>query len=348
MGREFDPDTEFEDNFLILKLTTNQTNQIIFTDLPLQVSEAIEDLLATIVKQSEHIPRPENTIARSEKLHLWHVPEDDELVRNAKIEIMEILQKNMAAVEKALHVYDDYLFILKERQRVELFLSDSSKFKREDFATEIARYESTMRKIRDTMPKELRMNMFMIDCTDLNKKLCDECDSLVERILSRAADFVLSETSVQINVTVKQVGERFALRANESTQELVKSEKDFEEFKLFKRQEIVAQYTDLIDWLCFLYDNPRLKLFEEQTKSVTQAHFQILRINGYIEGKERTLALDRQEIENKVVSKKKVFVENLDKIKIELERFRDYNTKRNEDEYNKQIAAINAELASMS
>lgn len=55
-----------------------------FTDLPLNVNEALEGLVSTIVKQSEHIPRPENTIARSEKLHLWHVPEDDELVRTAK------------------------------------------------------------------------------------------------------------------------------------------------------------------------------------------------------------------------------------------------------------------------
>jgi hypothetical protein len=217
MGREFDPDTELEDNFLVLKLSVNNTNQIVFSDLPLQVAEALEGLVSTIVKQSEHIPRPENTIARSEKLHLWHVPDEDELVKNAKLEIMEILEKNMAVVEKALHVYDDYLFILKEKQRVETFLSDSSKFKREDFGAEIAKYEQTMKKIRDSMPRELRMNMFMIDCSELNAKLCQECDSLIDRILQRAADFVLSENSVQIFQTVKQVGERFALRANEST-----------------------------------------------------------------------------------------------------------------------------------
>jgi hypothetical protein len=46
--------------------------------------------------------------------------------------------------------------------------------------------------------------------------------------------------------------------------------------------------------------------------------------------------------------KKKIFQENLDKIKVELEKFRDYNTKRNEEEYNKQIAAMNLELANMT
>jgi dynein heavy chain, axonemal len=128
----------------------------------------------------------------------------------------------------------------------------------------------------------------------------------------------------------------------------VRSEKEFEEFKLFKRQDIINQYTDLVDWLCFLYDNPRWKLAEEQVKAVTQAHNQILKINGYIEAKERTLRQDRDDIENRLVQKKKIFQENLEKIKGELEKFREYNTKRNEDEYNKQIASINAELANLT
>jgi hypothetical protein len=143
MGREFDPDTPMEDNFLILKLTVNNANQVVFTDLPMQVSEALEGLVSAIVRQSEHIPRPENTIARSEKLHLWYVPEDDELVRTAKEEVSEILEKNMTVVEKALHVYDEYLFILKEKSKVDIFLGDPSKFQRADFAAEIARYEQT-------------------------------------------------------------------------------------------------------------------------------------------------------------------------------------------------------------
>jgi hypothetical protein len=88
---------------------------------------------------------------------------------------------------------------------------------------------------------------------------------------------------------------------------LVASEKEFEDFKLFKRQEIINQYTDLVDWLCFLYDNRHVNLEDEQTKVITQCHTQILRISGLIETKERTLRQDRDEIENKVVLKKKIF-----------------------------------------
>jgi len=165
MKREFDPDTPLEDNFIILSLTVNNTSQIVYTDPIPEVRDQLMNLVNEIIKQSEYLPRPENTIARSEKLHLWHVNEDDQLVKNAKKEIDEILEENMPSIEKALHVYDEYLFILKEKTRVDAFLSDPNKFSREDFAAEIAKYQNTMNKIADTMPKELRMNMFMIDCT---------------------------------------------------------------------------------------------------------------------------------------------------------------------------------------
>ncbi len=83
MTREFDPDTELEDNFIILSLNVSNTNQIVFTDPLSEVKDQLVNIVNEIIKQSEYLPRPENTIARSEKLHLWHVPEDDELVRIA-------------------------------------------------------------------------------------------------------------------------------------------------------------------------------------------------------------------------------------------------------------------------
>lgn len=87
---------------------------------------------------------------------------------------------------------------------------------------------------------------------------------------------------------------------------------------------------------------------DDTFKPVTQAHNQILKINGYIEQKERTLRQDRDEIENKVVMKKKIFQENLDRIKSELEKFRDYNQRMNRDLYNNQIVQLNAELAALT
>lgn len=142
-----------------------------------------------IVQQSQNLPRPENTIARSDKMHLWDVPIEDDLVKNAQGEIQEILEKNLNTAEQALHVYDNYLFILKEKPRIEAFISESG-LKREQFIAEIQKFEDTQKSIRESMPFEIRMNMFLIDCADLNNRLCAECDQLIQMILDRASDYV--------------------------------------------------------------------------------------------------------------------------------------------------------------
>ena len=80
-------------------------------------------------------------------------------------------------------MYDNYLFILKEKGRIETFLDNPAKYKREDFLAEITRYDNTIKKIRNEMPFEIRMNMFLIDCGDLNNRLCMECEDLIDRIL---------------------------------------------------------------------------------------------------------------------------------------------------------------------
>jgi len=56
------------------------------------VGRNLEKIIENIVQQSQSLPRPENTIQRSDKMHLWDVTNEDELVKNAKAEVMEILE----------------------------------------------------------------------------------------------------------------------------------------------------------------------------------------------------------------------------------------------------------------
>ena len=168
-------------------------------------------------------------------MHLWDVPIDDELVRNAQSEIQEILEHNLNAAEQALHVYDNYLFILKEKARVETFLSDPGKYKRSDFENEIKRYDETIREIRDNMPFEIRMNMFLIDCADLNNRLCQECEELIDRILQRTADYIFQDGSNAITQAVKQIYENFQQKA-ENSKKLVAMEKELDDIKSTRKQ----------------------------------------------------------------------------------------------------------------
>lgn len=97
--REYDPDTPFEDNFLTLHLIINGPN-IAFENRLHDVQKDLISVVEQIVNQSQNLPRPENTIARADKMHLWAVQKDDEIVKIAKNKIEDIIEQNINVVEK--------------------------------------------------------------------------------------------------------------------------------------------------------------------------------------------------------------------------------------------------------
>jgi hypothetical protein len=98
IGREYDADTAFEDNFISLKLIIDGQG-IIFADKPEYVQEQLVMIIGMIVNQSQNLPRPENTIARSDKMHLWGVEKDDEIVQISTAKISETIKENLDVVK---------------------------------------------------------------------------------------------------------------------------------------------------------------------------------------------------------------------------------------------------------
>jgi hypothetical protein len=119
-------------------------------------------------------------------MQLWVVPEDDEVMDTAKKTVTQIIDENRKVVETAVNVYADYMWILDEASKVQDFvdIKNAEKYKREEFQEKIDFYQSTIDKIRDEMPFEIRMNMFLIECKDINDQLCERLESLIMIILN--------------------------------------------------------------------------------------------------------------------------------------------------------------------
>ena len=101
-----------------------------------------------------------------------------------------------------MQVYNNYLFILAEKDRIEGFLKKEP-FIREEFQAEIDNYKATIVKIRNEMPYEIRTNMFLIICSDINDSLCEDCEDLIKTILDRVGDFVFHHSAPKISQEVK-------------------------------------------------------------------------------------------------------------------------------------------------
>lgn len=67
---------------------------------------------------SRSFPRAENHIARSDKTALWDIPNDDETYVNVKEEVEEILNDNMNNIAEVIEIYDQFAYLLQEKQKV--------------------------------------------------------------------------------------------------------------------------------------------------------------------------------------------------------------------------------------
>lgn len=192
--REYKPDVEFEDCFICVKLTIEGTEIVFENNLEDNVQPELENIIDAIVKQSHNLPRPENSWSRGDKMHLWVVPEDDEVMDEAKKTVSKIIEENRKVVETAINVYKDYMWILDEGAKVADFVDtkNSQNYNRETFQARIDSYQATIDKIRDEMPFEIRMNMFLIECKDINDQLCERLENLISQILTKVTEYVFA------------------------------------------------------------------------------------------------------------------------------------------------------------
>jgi hypothetical protein len=125
---------------------------------------------------------------------LWYISSADEIILKAELIIKNIVDENLQATAKCINVYDEFLFLLQEDQRIENFLNKKP-YKKEEFVAEIERFKSTIAKIRKVAPFEIRMSMFLVECSDLNENLVVICKNMITKILKKTEEFVYIETA---------------------------------------------------------------------------------------------------------------------------------------------------------
>ena len=155
-------------------------------------------------------------------MHLWVVPEDDEVMDDAKKTVSKIIEENRKIVETAVGVYKDYMWILDEDAKVKEFVDtkNSQNYNRETFQARIDSYQATIDQIRDECPFEIRMNMFLIECKDINDQLCEKLEALISQILTKVTEYVFHIQAQKIIQEVKVIKEQLNVRATE-TKDLV-------------------------------------------------------------------------------------------------------------------------------
>jgi hypothetical protein len=229
------------------------------------------------------------------------VPEDDEVMEEAKKTVQKIIEENRKVVEQSLHVYDEYKWILYESDKLEEFLAKDNP-QREEYQERINLYQQTIDKIRDEMPFELRMNMFLIECKDINDMLCERLEQLMSSILQKVTNNVFHVMAADIQSNIKQIKEELQPRAGNS-KILTDMEKRGQDVKDKDQKRLKEEYIDMIEWHQMLCRNPRQRLMDSDHVRPLQLAYQIVNeIVVIIEKSEQQLKGDRKEIEDALMA----------------------------------------------
>ena len=172
------------------------------------------------------------------------------------------------------------------------------------------------------------------------------CEENIQKICKKINDYVFSEQAQRVNNDVRQMIQKFQEKADNS-----KTLVEFEAFLLDcqnnQKKAITDQYTDLIKWMEMLYEYYQFQVIDDSTKSVEGAYKQTNKIATSIENQSEQLDKQRRDIETKLLTDIKTFKEELNEVKIEVEKLKDKNTKRTES-YNEDIAIIQQRLANLT
>lgn len=147
--REYDPDEDFELTFLTLKLEVGKDKddngkerdeiQIRFEDKLPNVRDELVKIVSTMVEKINAIPRADTMISNAEKSQLWFIQLDDEIIQNAEAEVRQIVDENLQATSQCINIYDEFLFLLQEEQRIDTFLAKKQP-QRSEYLAQIQRY----------------------------------------------------------------------------------------------------------------------------------------------------------------------------------------------------------------
>lgn len=88
-----------------------------------------------------------------------------------------------------MEVYNEFIPFLEEGKNLDAFLENPD-LNRAACQKEIKKYEDLIDRTRKGMPYEIRMNMFLVQCHDLNQSLIGHFTGLIKRILVKVGEIV--------------------------------------------------------------------------------------------------------------------------------------------------------------
>jgi len=337
-----------EDAFLTVGLTAKE-GDICFTTPLEQIADALLEIFRNFVVCLRGLERPDVKLGKnpcSDRPYLWDVSLDEHHVKVAEEFIVGVIRLNVANVEQALTLYDDYKHLLDEETRIRQ-LSENVTLTREDYMAQVDKLRATEAAIRENCPNEIRLQMISIDCAEINETLCQKAAEAVQILLQAILRNLLLKND-QLVKNFETVVNHMVKKPT-SELELVDLEAHVEEFRSNGLRSLLADFAGIRAWLGFLFEcEDRLcwaMLSSRHFQAIYDSARWVHTIDQIVSEREANLRREREALESKFKEQRNKFLEDLEGFNIVVDRFREYGNLRQVDDYLERIQVLRNQFA---
>jgi len=308
-----------------LKITLGAENDtFIFTE---PLSNIVRDCLRmveSVVRKSENIPRPDNAFTRDEKKQfLWSVSVDDEMVKDAVTIIRKTVEENLQVLDKTLVTYDTYIWLISELKQVEKFIREDHSI--EDYRKLISKYVAVEKEVRATCPVRIRMSMAVVECQEINKYLCKQCDEFVYQLTKDVAMKNKGRMS-EIYSSFQDMHATFS-PAVETAERLVQTDDYLMNCKEKLLPALLTKYDDVRKWLGLLYDTA-YKVTPDDIDQLQKCVWFVNNIDLQMEERQEKLLNERASLEGKLKARCKDYTVDLEAVEQEFSKIKIKNERQ--------------------
>ena len=288
----------------------------------------LTNVIKDIIECSKGVERPDNMFIKNAEKHsnLWEVPFEDQEVTEMFNEIDTIIGENLEVITQVTDLYQPFEFVMKEKEEIEKFIAASPK--REDFKKRIQTYEEK-KKLLDTMPNFLYMNLIKINCSELNNTIRKKIESFIY-------DCLKSILNTNILAKSKSLGEGCEKILNDlkSSVNTVKALYDLENKAETNRTETIPQllndYEDFLDWVFFYLSYDTYKVLEQAKdnvnsfeQSIKQCHDSFIQIEMSMKSLTEVLENQKKKFTADLDEERAKLMEDITKLKAEVDEDRE-------------------------
>ena len=239
------PTDHLEKSFLVLNIK-EKNGKIVFENDLEYVKEQLLELYKDGIRCSENIPRPENFFHRSEKNILQVIDMDEKLVKNALVEIEEILDNNFKEIKRINFVFKDFEHLFEETEKISKILSEET-IKKEILLKYYQDYTKMEKDIIYNVPQNIYMNLVKINCTSLKNSFLEIVSGLKSKIMDRVQSEIF-KLNKKIANELKISSDSISMKVDSSVEKLIQIEDNINNFKKIKYWEIVKDFDSILDW----------------------------------------------------------------------------------------------------